>query len=543
MLNVLIIGAGPVGLVMAAELIRHGVSVRIVDRAVEPLPFCRAIGVTPRTLEVYEQMGVVKPMIGAGVWLEGVRMDVNRGAPRTLKVNLSDLPYAALGVPQPETERVLTEHLASFGVAIERGISFSSLEQDADGVQVTLTHADGHAEAVPASYVIGCDGAHSAVRHALGIAFEGEAFPFPFMLGDVHAEWPAEAALPRGYALRAMVTSEDAPPDLFIAIPLPEQGRYRVSMMAEQDLDETSADGVLHGIQTDQPGVRLEALQAVADRVMAHPPKLSDMRWSSRFRISMRLAAQYRKGRTFIAGDAAHIHPPTGGQGMNTGIQDAFNLAWKLGLVLSGRAAPALLGSYEAERRPVAREVIARTTEESVNLGRPRTPPHRLADTQILLTYRGLPNFVDHGAPAFPDAVKAGDRAPDVQGLRGRGVGYPQRLFEVMRGTDHVLIVMTSADAAALDQLKRDAAMLSNLALPVRLVGVVPRDALAGGELPQSAGLALLHDAEDGFVTMYAASHRSAFLVRPDGYVAWTGRPFDRDALIEFLRNVLQGPI
>jgi 2-polyprenyl-6-methoxyphenol hydroxylase-like FAD-dependent oxidoreductase len=550
MVDVLVVGAGPVGLVMAAELIRHGARVRIIDKATAPLIYCRAIGITPRTLEVFEDMGIVRSIIDAGLWLEGVRIEVKGAVSRTQQQDLSDLPYGSLGLPQPETERILAAHLSSMGVEVERGVGFVSLRQDEEGAQAELARPDGTTEVVHAAYIVGCDGAHSTVRHALGIAFEGDAFPYPFMLGDVHADWPADSILPRGYALRAMVVHDDAPPDLFIAIPLPEHGRYRVSMMADPSPEVGASDGVAHGIQADQPGVTLEALQAVADRVMASPPKLSDLRWSSRFRISMRLAERYRVGRTFIAGDAAHIHPPTGGQGMNTGIQDAYNLAWKLGLVLTGKADARLLDSYEAERRPVARDVIVRTTEESVNLGRSAKPRNRLADTQILLSYRGLSGFSDHGAQAPPDSPVAGDRAPDALGLRRRGVGFPLRLFDLTCGTEHVLFAMIEPDAASLAKLEAEARSLADIGLPLRVIAVTPSDVpnhastdegSALPPLPEPMGITLIHDAGGQFEAQYQARPGSAFLVRPDGYLAWTSRPLDTAALSACLREIAKG--
>ncbi|WP_376767779.1 FAD-dependent monooxygenase [Segnochrobactrum spirostomi] len=416
-------------------------------------------------------------------------------------------------------------------------MSFVSLDQGTDGVRVRLARADGTEETAEAAYVVGCDGAHSAVRRALGIAFEGDAFPYPFMLGDVRLDWPAGSALERGHALRAIVLHDDAPPDLFVAVPLPEHDRYRVSMMAEADAEDEAADGVAHGLQTDRLGVPLAALQAVAGRIMASPPVLSDLRWSSRFRISMRLAARYRDSRVFIAGDATHIHPPTGGQGMNTGIQDAYNLAWKLALVLAGRADAALLDTYEAERRPVARDVIARTTEESVNFGRPRTPPHRLADTQLLVTYRGRAGLADHGEAAPEDAPRAGDRAPDAHGLHRRGVGFPLRLFDLTRGTEHVLLVAAEPDPATLAALEADAAALRAIGLPLRLVAVAPASAFASVEgapasvAPMPFGVTLVHDAEGAFAAAYRTTPGAAFLVRPDGYLAFTARPYERAAL------------
>jgi 2-polyprenyl-6-methoxyphenol hydroxylase-like FAD-dependent oxidoreductase len=202
------------------------------------------------------------------------------------------------------------------------------------------------------------------VRQALGIGFPGEAFPMGFMLGDVHIDWP----LPRGMALRALRLVEGWAPYMFIAIPLPEPGRYRVSTLAPPNAG--AAGGTDHGIQAELGGPDLDQLQRVADDLVPERPRLSDLRWLSMFRISMRLAEHYRQGRVFIAGDAAHIHPPTGGQGMNTGIQDAYNLAWKLALVLNGEAPEALLDSYEAERRPVGAEVVRRTRAASEGYGR-----------------------------------------------------------------------------------------------------------------------------------------------------------------------------
>jgi hypothetical protein len=197
------------------------------------------------------------------------------------------------------------------------------------------------------------------------------------------------------------------------------------------------------------PGPTLDEIQAVANDLLLDRPNLSDLRWSSLFRISMRLAKHYRQGRVFIAGDAAHIHPPTGGQGMNTGIQDAYNLAWKLALVFDGAAPETLLDSYEAERRPVGAEVVARTRAASESYGRePAGNPDRLADTQIRISCRGA-GWVCEDAAEFDATVPAaGDRAPDAGGLRRRGIGFPVRLFDILRGTEHVMVThLNDADA------------------------------------------------------------------------------------------------
>jgi 2-polyprenyl-6-methoxyphenol hydroxylase-like FAD-dependent oxidoreductase len=531
MAEVLVVGAGPVGLTLAAELARHGVRARIVDKLDAPLPWCRAIGVTPRTLEVFDAMGIARRIIDAGLWLEGLRLMVDDHPPRDIAIDLSDLPYGELGIRQSETERILAEHLASFGVAVERGAALAALTPDDDGVSVALHHAGGRRETTRFSYVVGCDGAHSVVRHALGIAFEGEAFEMGFMLGEV----TLDADLPRGMALRAMKLRENDAPDMFIAIPLPEPGRYRVSSLASVETDGAPATG--HGLQTDRPGPSLDDLQAVADRVVPTPLALSELSWSSFFRISMRLAERYREGRVFLAGDAAHIHPPTGGQGMNTGIQDAFNLAWKLARVVGGRAPAALLDTYEAERRPVGADVIARTVAASTNLGRPGgEKPHRLADTQLLVSYRDGPLAAETLAEDIAeDAPRAGDRAPPAEGLRRAHVGFPLRLADVLRGPEFVLLVWLADDADAAGLQESAAQLRTAYGGEIRCVAVTG-PAVATADIP---GLAVYRDAAGQFAAAYAPKRGTAVLVRPDGYIGWQGRPWSTGAVSGYLAGLL----
>jgi 2-polyprenyl-6-methoxyphenol hydroxylase-like FAD-dependent oxidoreductase len=530
--NVLVVGAGPVGLTLACELGRHGVRCRIVDRLSQPLPYCRAIGVTPRTLEVWEDMGIARNMIDAGLWLNGGRSIINGRPPRDAYEVFPDLPYGPLGLPQYETERVLSHQLSRFGVEVERGVALVALNQNSDDVSMQLAHADGKVENATAKYVIGCDGAHSNVRRSIGIGFHGDALPMSFMLGDVHIDWD----LPRGMTFRALNLGEGGAPDIFIAIPLPEVGRYRVSMLATPEI--VSAGGTAHGIQSESRGPSLAEVQAVANRLVPGQPQLSDMHWSSIFRISMRLAERYRQGRVFIAGDAAHIHPPTGGQGMNTGIQDAYNLAWKLALVLQGLAPEALLDSYEGERRPIGADVVARTRAATENYGRePNNKPDRLVDTQVLVSYEGTA-WVCDGAESLPATVPAaGDRAPDAGGLTRHAVSFPFRLFDILRGIEHVLVVhfngmeasKSVADLAALAQEMR-AAFGSRL----RIVVITATE-----DLPDQPGIALFHDRQRAFKDVYGAEDAS-FLVRPDGYIGWRGRSWRDQGLSAHLRRMFE---
>jgi hypothetical protein len=292
---------------------------------------------------------------------------------------------------------------------------------------------------------------------------------------------------------------------------LPESGRYRVTTTVPPDPANPPL-GTGHGIQSERPAPGIEHLQSVADKLLPEKAVLSDIRWSSIFRVSMRLAAHYRQGNVFIAGDAAHIHPPTGGQGMNTGIQDAYNLAWKLALVLRGAGRNTLLESYESERRAVGAEIVARTTRSALSPHRDKED--RLGDTQVLISYRGggwVENVPGDGNKI--PGLMAGDRAPDCLGLRRSGVGFPSRLFDLIRGIEHVLVVYCP-DSDPTPLLSDLAAFGRELSLNglVRLAAIITPGAI----MTQISGVPAYVDADGGFANAYG-SKPTAMLVRPDG--------------------------
>jgi 2-polyprenyl-6-methoxyphenol hydroxylase-like FAD-dependent oxidoreductase len=528
--DVLVVGAGPVGLTMGTELARHGVFCRIVDQLSTPLPYCRAIGVTPRTLEVWDDMGIAIPMIDAGLWIDRTRRYLNHSPAQDTERDFSDLPYSSLGIPQPETERILTAHLATFGIAIERPVTLTSFTQNSEAVDVELLHADGTTEKASFQYIIGCDGARSAVRRILDIPFEGDHYPIGFMLGDV----VLDIDLPHGTSLWAVNAPQEGPPDFFIAIPLPARNRYRVSMLAPPDSSDIAAP--THGLQTDRPAPTLEQLQVVADRILPMKAMMSDLQWSSNFRIGMRLAAHYRKGRGFLAGDAAHIHPPTGGQGMNTGIQDAYNLAWKMALVLRGKATAQLLDTYEAERRPVGADVVARTRAASDQLGRKDAPQQdRLADTQVLIHYRDSSLSKNDSAESIEGLpIQAGDRAPDCDGLHREHVRAPFRLLDITRGTAYILLVYlgTSTTPEQTAQLEHLAQTLKTFpGLNCRITSIAALNAT----LPTLIGVPVITDAAGQFASIYKPEPATAYLIRPDGYIAYHARPITQQGIIDYL--------
>ena len=430
--DVLVVGAGPVGLILASELVRHRVSCRIIDKLHQPSRFCRAIGITPRTLEVLDDMGLALEFIDHGLRLTGRRSIIAHQPPVDQITPPYSSPYSSLGVPQNDTERILTQHLHRQGLNVERGVQLTALSAGEDAVQAQLLHLNsGELSSASCRFLIGCDGAHSTVRHQLNIAFDGDAIPASFKLCDVHVVW--STPVPRGMSVMVVHPELNAPPQMFVAIPLPDPHRYRVTLLNPQSESDHSSSAnaaaastvVQHGIQSETAGPTLEELQVAVDAIVDEKPRLSDLRWSSVFRISMRLAQRYRSGRVFLAGDAAHIHPPTGGQGMNTGIQDGYNLAWKLALVLGGASPMSLLESYEGERRPVGADVVQRTTSASFKMSRGENEAsnQRSIDAQLSVSYRDTQWVCQQaGISATPPA---GDRAPDVGGLTRTGINFP----------------------------------------------------------------------------------------------------------------------
>ncbi|MFJ4469436.1 FAD-dependent monooxygenase [Streptomyces sp. NPDC089424] len=537
--DVLIVGAGPVGLTAAAELRRHGVGCRIVDRLPERLPYAKAVGIQPRTLELWDRMGLVRDALDSAVLMRGQLVYVN-GEERG-RVDLAlppEVPYRFAALPQYETERLLEEHLARYGTRIERGTELRSLTQEADGVTGRLRTTAGSEHEIRSRFLVGCDGAHSTVRKALGLGFGGGAFPEEYMLADVEVDWD----LPQGYGVRAMRLREGDVDDLLVCIPLPGRSRYRASMLVPPELSpqagqvrpEPGAEDVTHGLE----GGRRPALahvQAVFDRLAPGRATASDMRWSSVFRISHRLVDRYSAGRVFLAGDAAHIHPPTGAQGMNTGIQDAVNLAWKMALAVRGLAQPRLLDSYDAERRPVGEEVVGRTVRharEGIQADPDDPGTIMMREAQLLVAYPASP-VVGPRAPgnARPDA---GDRAPDCGGLTDSIAAYPMRLHDVLRDRGHVLLLYADADGQA-DPF----ADLANQARAASHGDVRAYAVLAPGTDADRAGLPVLWDSEGEFRRGYRVeAGPTALFVRPDGHIGARFTPPSATALSHHLAQV-----
>ncbi|SHK42102.1 2-polyprenyl-6-methoxyphenol hydroxylase [Pseudonocardia thermophila] len=460
-MQVLIAGAGPTGLTLAIDLLRRGVDVRLVDQAETPFTGSRGDGLQPRTLEVFEDLGVLDAVLAAGELPKPIR--AYRGHDVLFEKHMGeiseprpDVPYPnGLMLGQSRTEEILRARLAELGGTVEFGTALVAFEQDTDGVTAILTSARG-TETVRADHLVGADGGRSTVRKALGVPFVGVTDEsIRMLIGDVsadaldreHVHWFGDPAKPR----EGVVLS-----------PLPGTDQFQFA--APLDGEPT-----------------LEGLQALLDRASGRTDiRLRNLTWCTVWRPNVRLAAQFRVGRVFLAGDAAHVHPPTGGQGLNTGVQDAYNLGWKLA---SGDSA--LLDTYEAERRRVAQEVLELSTRimRRYTDGAENAHERGAETSQLGITYRT--------APASAGTVFVGDRAPDAP-LRTAD-GAPVRLFELFRGPHATTLAFGVAAPAGPHSWS-----------------IAPAGATVPGALVDVDGHA--HRA-------YGAAPGTVVEVRPDGYI------------------------
>jgi 6-methylpretetramide 4-monooxygenase / 4-hydroxy-6-methylpretetramide 12a-monooxygenase len=438
--EVLIVGAGPSGLFAAAELARHGVRARLVERDLHPHREARATAIQPGTLEILESAGLLKPFVDIA---EHVRCS------RLYGPDMVELGCASCdgldcrcafqcSLPQYETQRILEAHLASLGGAVERGVTATRVEAGTDGVTVELVHQDASMEIVHPSFVIGAGGAHSVTRHSMSEPLEGATYRGHFLAADIAMASP----FPRGEA--GIVCG---PSGLLLLAPLPG-GRWISFQDLDEDVEDVSAEEVVARVQARLGG--------------KYRP--TDVAWHTPFRMHRRIVSRLSDGRRFLIGDAAHLSSPFGGEGLNAGLHDGHDLAWKLALVLRGRARPSLLDDYATERRIADRHVLEVSDEvhrsivdvlDAVRQGREVRPAvvdpvaaalTRNARSMIDVDYAGSPLVVDHasgaaGASGAAAGPRPGQRYPDWTRFGGT--------------SHHVLVFGAVADADALARLGR----------------------------------------------------------------------------------------
>ncbi|MEV0535407.1 FAD-dependent monooxygenase [Kitasatospora sp. NPDC050463] len=488
MTTVVIVGAGPTGLTLACGLARQGVAVRVIERAAEFHRGSRGKTLNPRSLEVLADLGLRERLVAAGRTHLPFRKYfagefVNETEPFAGASPSGDVPYpASLWLPQTRVERLLRERLAEFGVTVELATELVDFTQNGAGVEIRL--ADGGR--FSAEYLVACDGGRSTVRKLLGIPFVGDGDPEPVMVcGDVEVEGLDPGAWHQWFG----------PQGVFMLCPFEGSRRWQLQASPETDADGRAVAPSLESFQ------RLAALHTGRPDL-----RLTDATWLSTWRVNVRVAERYRQGRVLLAGDCAHVHPTAGGLGMNTGIQDAWNLAWKLGYVLRGLAAPALLDTYQEERLPIAAWTLdvttAGMTAVTEGIGTPGigVEAGRVGDlTGLSLGYRWSRLATDR----LDGPLRAGDRAPD--GVCPGPDGEPGRLFDRFAG-DHFT-----------------------------LLGFGPSTRPALTELPGHVRPVPLDDPDGDTRRAYGITGDALVLVRPDHHIALTAPATGREDVLGYL--------
>jgi 2-polyprenyl-6-methoxyphenol hydroxylase-like FAD-dependent oxidoreductase len=526
--DVLIVGAGPVGLLLAAQLRRDGIEACVIDRQASRTFFCKALGVTARTLEVFDDLGIANDAIDAGIWLTGIETWQDGAPAGGMPLALPQgLPYGALSLAQFETERLLEAALQRHGGRVDYGWTLEAFSETGGEVEARLRGPQGETHTLRCRWLVGCDGARSTVRAQLNLPYEGARYPQTFALADLDVEW----ALPRGPMYRFSWSDPARAVSSLVAMPVRGSARrYRLSVIVSSD--ELAAS--LAAQETPD----LDQNRALMLPALPEGTRLSNQRWSSVYRVSHRIVPSYGQGRVLIAGDAAHIHPPVGGQGMNTGLQDAHNLAWKLSLVARGLARPTLLDSYSDERRPVGLDVVEATTRAMNHVLAQQAALPGMRETQLLVGYRDSPLVADACADLPATLPAAGDRAPDAGGLTHAFVGHPVRLHERIGRGRHTLVGYVDAQGARLDaqlaafadadRALRAALGSASSAVLIAAPGCVP---------PRDESFALFTDSAGAFAAAFGAPGGTAWIIRPDGYIGWRSAQVSADAVDAWLRR------
>ncbi|MER5832691.1 FAD-dependent oxidoreductase [Streptomyces sp. NPDC002130] len=482
-IDVLVVGAGPSGAAAAVDLVRRGLDVRIVDRSPQAFDGSRAKGVQPRSLEVLEDLGALPDVLAGGSTYP--KLGIHAG-PLAVPWKMfphreatPDVPYPNTWlIPQFRTDRALHARLSELGREIEFGRELTELTQDEDTVVAKVAGPDGTEEIV-ARYVVGADGGSSTVRKQLGIGFVGTTDESDRML-------IVDASV-TGLARNRWHMWPGRGGRFIGACPLPHSDMFQWMIRLTPD--------------EEPPAEKDDIVQRIHQHTRNRGIRLHDIHWTSVFRPNIRLAESYGRGRVFLAGDAAHVHTPAGAQGLNTGVQDGYNLGWKLGQVLAGADAT-LLDTYEAERQPIAAGVLGLSTDKWGGIAKldPSSMKRGKDEQQLALTYYGGPLAPADGMRT--GTLRAGDRAPDAELLRADGTGT--RLFDVFRGPHFTAIAYGPGAARDLELLAWPTA---GTQLKRLTIGTTAAD-----------GLDLL-DSKNTLKGAYGLTGDTLLLIRPDGHV------------------------
>ncbi len=549
-LSALVVGAGPIGLTMALALTLRGIKCRIIDKSPVASDKSKALGIHARTLELLETMGIVDDFLAVGHKVHAT--NICNGETTLVHLCFDEMeghyPYALM-VPQSVSEKLLTEQLEKHSIKIERELELTNFTQDQDSVTATLKRADGSTEEVKANWLLGCDGAHSTIRHILGFKFDGATYDEAFATADCYINWDKPED-----ELFGFVCDEGSA----FFFPL---GNKRYRIVADGPMPKTGAP------------LLLEEMQALIDKRVPGNFTLSNPNWLTWFTISRRSVSEYRNGRVFISGDAAHIHSPMMGQGMNTGMHDALNLAWKLELVEKGEAKSDLLDTYQSERHPVGQSLLKNTDavtkvvtlrnhigQEVRNRLMPLLASHDVVKQRAWRTlsmlgvnYRSSPLVGEYRASLshamnhpisnlnawfdFSHGPSAGDRAPDGA-LHKEGTDEPVRLFEQFRNIAHNLVFFVGLhdDEESFSTIDKTIEEIEENYGEFIKCHVVVSNPDEATKLKSTDSI--LIDKDGALHHRYGAAHSCLYLIRPDGYVGFRSQPIEIERLQKHLDKI-----
>jgi 2-polyprenyl-6-methoxyphenol hydroxylase-like FAD-dependent oxidoreductase len=521
---VLIVGAGPTGLVLGIELARRGVPFHLIDRLKEPLGWDRATVVKCRTLEIFAGLGLADTFLGRGQVVRGIDVYSDARKVAGYRFGHLDTPYPCLlSIPEDETEQILNGKLEKLGGRVERGVEFLGLEQSEAGVRARLRSEDAGERVIEASWVVGTDGLRSPVRAAMDDSFDGQDYPLLWGVVDSHLS---------GWRHPRAITCAQLRPPVVIPFAL-GQDRWRIYFRPASTGADVLTD-IANRLAVVSPGVELRD---------PDEPKF--------FHAHSRVARRYRNGRVLIAGDAAHASNPIEGHGMNAGIQDAYNLGWKLALAVAGRATDALMDSYEAERRPVAQAIVRSGDEAEVATSESGSDAREamfeflstvegrdfaaLAESELDFGYADSPIVAENGtaAPLQDRETRIGFRVGEADGLIGRNGSV--RLRDLIAGPDHTVFLML-ADAGRLPDTE---ALAFARAAKERFSGLARAYAVTRvGSASEPLADDVLWDRGGNLHDRLASRGPALCIIRPDGHLGFRSHPPSLDALDVYLRRL-----
>lgn len=531
--SVLVVGSGPTGLALASDLCRQGISTRLIDSAAGPTTLSKAVVLMPRTLEAFELRGFVDRVLEMGEKIHSFSA-YSRGHMifHTEYAHIGSHYNYLINLPQCDTEAILQEELSRNGGETEWNTQLLALEDNGESVLATIRRSDGSEETVRCEYLVGADGAHSTVRHALNYPFAGSGYADTWLLADVALDWKFRHG--RGYSF----FGEEG---LLAVFPM-KNGRHRLYIV--QPLAEALGR---------QP--TLEDIRAAVENIAPGLCRISDPGWMSEFRCHHRKVEHYRKGSVFLAGDAAHIHSPETGLGMNTGIQDAYNLAWKLTAVLRGECVPALLDTYDAERSYVGEQVVQlsdfthRMSSMFGFIGRAIREPlwrffsryysHHYKSVEMGLQtrihYKPNPFLEHHGRQEdmrdeFYDQ-SAGFRCLDGEMLTADG-GATTTLYHVL-GAGKFVLLMFASNLELGDAMRSVVAEVKNRG--IKTVAILARQDRAGFE---EIDAEIYLDPDVRLHYKFGAQQGALYLVRPDGYIGFSSQPIQPESCASYLQKL-----